>query len=373
MPRATSRSLPSIVAGVVAFTIASLGGVSGATAEPDGSFIKIPQTCYDVSDPVEGLPLATADLSQPLIGVFATNESAPEALQAPAAEPSSDPGMPSPTAESDASGPSVLQVGRTVEMDDPMEGFGLAAGLFDAATLGVADEEVLPEVVQLAFADSTSGREERQALSVQIRKEEILEEYDPWQPFNEGTFSFNRHFDRFLLKPVATVWDKILPDFVQQSLGNAFENLGMPRRLVNNLLQLKLKGAGQELARFLLNTTFGFAGFFDPAKELGIEKSDEDTGQTLGVYGAGPGPYLILPLLPPLTVRDGIGFVIDLALDPLNYVLPFAALAGKAAGRTVNERSLNLELYESVEETVLDLYTAVRNGYLQRRQKAIEE
>jgi len=127
------------------------------------------------------------------------------------------------------------------------------------------------------------------------------------------------------------------------------------------------------LARFLLNTTIGIAGFFDVAKELGTEKKEADTGQTLGVYGTGPGPYLILPFLPPLTVRDGIGSVFDVALDPLNYVLPFAAIAGMKGGNVVNERSLNLELFENVEETVLDLYSAVRNAYLQRRHKAIRD
>ena len=164
-----------------------------------------------------------------------------------------------------------------------------------------------------------------------------------------------------------------MPDLVQRGLSNAFDNLGMPRRVVNNLLQLKFKRAGYELTRFLLNTTIGVAGLFDIGTEAGIERYDEDTGQTLGVYGVGPGPYLILPILTPLTGRDGVGFVVDAALDPLNYVLPFAATAGKVAGNTVNDRSINLELFQSVEENTLDLYSAVRNAYLQRRQRAIRE
>ncbi len=96
-------------------------------------------------------------------------------------------------------------------------------------------------------------------------------------------------------------------------------------------------------------------------------------GQTLGVYGVGPGPYLVLPFLPPLTVRDGIGFAVDATLDPFNYVVfPTGALAGIGGADRINDRALNLELFESVEETTLDLYSAVRNAYLQRRQKAIE-
>jgi phospholipid-binding lipoprotein MlaA len=104
-----------------------------------------------------------------------------------------------------------------------------------------------------------------------------------------------------------------------------------------------------------------------------MEQVDADTGQTFGVYGAGPGPYLILPFLPPLSVRDGIGRAIDGALDPLSYVLPFAATAGMKGGQIVNDRSLNLELFENVEETVLDLYSSVRNAYLQRRHRVIED
>ncbi|MBI3780035.1 MAG: VacJ family lipoprotein [candidate division NC10 bacterium] len=200
-----------------------------------------------------------------------------------------------------------------------------------------------------------------------------IEEYDPWEPFNEAMFSFNRQFDRFVLKPLATVWDKIVPDPVQTSLKNALDNAAMPRRLVNNLLQRKVEGAGREAGRFLVNSTIGVAGFFDVAKSVGLEKSEADTGQTLGVYGSGPGPYLVLPFLPPLTVRDGIGAVADAALDPLWYVATAAAPLGMKGGKIVNDRSLNLEFYENVEESVVDLYSAVRNAYLQRRQQAIQQ
>ena len=235
--------------------------------------------------------------------------------------------------------------------------------------VGVATEEIELEAVQL-----TGGAPaERLQFSTQTDREE-LQEYDPWEPYNEKMFAFNHDvFDRYLLKPVATVWDKVVPNWLQQSLANAFDNLGMPRRLVNSLLQAKFRGAGREVTRFFINTTFGIAGFFDIAKDSGLQKSDEDTGQTLGFYGVGPGPYLILPILSPLTVRDGIGYAADIALDPLNYFIPFAASMGRRAGETVNDRSGNLELFQSVEENTVDLYSAVRNAYLQRRQRAIEE
>jgi phospholipid-binding lipoprotein MlaA len=230
-----------------------------------------------------------------------------------------------------------------------------------------------PRAIRLAGSTQETAPDEPVEMTLR-REKEGIEEYDPWEPYNEAMFDFNHKvFDRYLLKPVATAWDTVVPDPFQRSLKNAFENLAMPRRLVNSLLQLKFKGAGYEVIRFVLNTTIGVVGLFDIATEGGIPKNDEDTGQTLGVYGVGPGPYLILPILPPLTVRDAFGLAADTALDPLNYVIPFAATAGKTAGNTVNDRSLNLEFFEGVEKDTLDLYSAVRNAYLQRRQNAISK
>lgn len=186
-------------------------------------------------------------------------------------------------------------------------------------------------------------------------------------------FWFNRQLDRFLIKPLGTAWDTILPDETQRAIGRAVENAEMPRRLATNVLQGKLAGAGRELLRFVLNTTVGVGGLVDVGKAVGLEASDEDTGQTLGTYGVAPGAYLVLPFLPPLTVRDGIGFGIDGLLDPPRYFAPFVADAARTAANTVNKRSLTLELFEDVEETSLNLYSAVRNGYLQRRAKAVRE
>jgi len=198
---------------------------------------------------------------------------------------------------------------------------------------------------------------------------------DPWEDFNETMFNFNREvLDRFLLKPAATAWDFLLPDLVQKSVQNFFDNLAVVRRVVNNALQGKMTGAATELARFSINSTIGVAGFFDMAKlGFGIEQSDEDTGQTFGVWGIGPGPYLVLPFLPPLTVRDGIGYAFDAAMTPYIYFIPWYASIGGTATNVVNERSLNLDRFERVAETTVDLYSAVRNAYLQRRAAAIKQ
>ncbi len=202
----------------------------------------------------------------------------------------------------------------------------------------------------------------------------ILEEYDPWEPFNEKMFSLNYNLDRYVLKPVAKGYNFVMPDRMQQMIDSGFDNLLVVQRVVNNLLQWRPKGAGAEVGRFLINSTLGIGGLFDIAKqEFGLQKTRVDFGQTLGIWGIGPGPFLVLPLLPPLTVRDGIGTAVDGAMDPLSYVLPFIwTRLGMKIGNAINDRSLNLDLYQGFEETTVDLYSAVRNGYLQRRDNMIK-
>ena len=204
--------------------------------------------------------------------------------------------------------------------------------------------------------------------------EEVEEEYDPWEPFNERMFELNRRLDRYILKPVAQVYNKIMPEPFQVLISNGFDNIRFVKRAANSMLQGKWSGAGREVARFLINSTLGIGGLFDAAKYWEIEKSREDFGQTLAVWGSGPGPYLVMPFLEPLTVRDGIGKAVDGAMDPLSYVLPFLWTGvGMSAGDTLNDRSLNLDLFQGFEESVIDMYSAVRNGYLRRREQLIKE
>jgi phospholipid-binding lipoprotein MlaA len=243
-------------------------------------------------------------------------------------------------------------------------------------TLEVADGP-LPDTVDRAEAVDVAwatepGVPEGERGTPEAQNER--QDYDPWESFNDRMFSFNHDVvDRYALKPAATAWDRFLTPDARQALGRAADNLGMPRRVVNHVLQGNVPGAAREVARFLLNTTVGLAGLFDVASRAGLDKKDADTGQTLGVYGVGPGPYLVVPLLPPLTVRDAIGYGVDTLLDPLGYFIPILASTGTTAGKSINERSLNLALYQDVEDSVLDLYSAVRNGYLQRRQRDIEQ
>ncbi len=199
--------------------------------------------------------------------------------------------------------------------------------------------------------------------------------YDPWESFNEKMFNVNRNLDKYALKPAANVYRHVMPEPFQIIIDNAFVNIRWVPRFINNLLQAKWEGAGREMARFLINSTAGVGGLFDPAKDYwGIKPSKEDFGQTLGVYGSGPGPYLILPLLPPMTVRDGIGMGVDGLLDPLGWFLPFFwDRLGMKAGDTLNDRALNYDLFQGVEETTIDLYSSVRHFYLKRREQLIKE
>jgi len=219
------------------------------------------------------------------------------------------------------------------------------------------------------------------------------EEYDPWEPMNVNVFEFNRQLDRFVLKPVAKGYNFVMPDLVQVGISNIFSNLRFAPRFLNNVFQGKLKGAGIEVGRFLINSTVGLAGFFDLAKNVDLVTPEEDMGQTLGFYGVKPGPYLVLPFLQPFTVRDLVGYVSDVFLNPINWlVVPIIEVEGVPSviahknrttssiiqlgarvGEIVNERSLNLEKFQGVEEATLDLYTAVRNAYLQKRVQAIRE
>src|SRR5262249_29730561 len=149
------------------------------------------------------------------------------------------------------------------------------------------------------------------------------EEYDPWERFNEKMFTFNYNLDRYLLKPVARGYRVVFPEQVQIMIDNGFSNITWVPRFVNSLLQAKWEGALREVSRFVVNSTLGFGGLFDAAKYGDIKPSREDFGQTLGVWGVGAGPYLVLPFFGPMTVRDGIGRGVDGAMNPLNYFIPF--------------------------------------------------
>jgi len=198
---------------------------------------------------------------------------------------------------------------------------------------------------------------------------------DPLEPANRIMGTFNDRLYFWVLKPVAIVYRTFLPPGVRQGIANAFDNIRTPIRFFNNIFQGKFEYAVQELERFVINSTLGIGGFFDIAnRHFGLSKKDEDFGQTLAVYNVKSGPYLVWPFLGPSTARDSVGIVVDFFLDPLNYIIPdFIIKAEVKAGEVTNYTSMRIGEYEDLKESALDPYIAIRDAYIQNRQKKILE
>jgi phospholipid-binding lipoprotein MlaA len=197
---------------------------------------------------------------------------------------------------------------------------------------------------------------------------------DPFEPVNRVFFHFNDKLYFWILKPVATGYKKVTPDQFRICVRNFFSNLIMPIRAVNCLLQGKFIGFGTELLRFLVNSTVGMLGLMDPAQTaLKLEKQDEDFGQTLGLYGLGPGFFINWPVLGPSSVRGTVGFVGDLYLDPVAWVsIDFGEWFIMSSYEMVNTTSLSLGEYEALKKAALDPYVALRDAYYQYRQNKIK-
>lgn len=189
---------------------------------------------------------------------------------------------------------------------------------------------------------------------------------DPLEPVNRAIFTFNETADRYILRPVAKGYDAVTPDPVRRGISRFFSNLFYPTVLVNDLLQLKFRQFHEDLGRFVLNSTFGLAGFLDVATPSGLLEHDEDFGQTLGYWGVGPGWYLMLPVLGPSTNRDLVGRVGDYPTNPLVYVDNNEVSWGLGLLDRVEARAQFLPL-DKVMEQQLDRYVFVRTGYLQNR------
>lgn len=199
------------------------------------------------------------------------------------------------------------------------------------------------------------------------------EEEDTFAAFNHPMFTFNDTLDVYALEPVARGWDKVMPERVQTTIVNFFQNLRTPYDMANNILQGSPHQATVDLSRFITNTVFGLGGIFDPATDWGLIADEEDFGQTLGVWGVPAGPYLVLPLLGPSNPRDLIGYNVDAMSTAHTWFVPFLYTTAAAGVRMVNTRSLYLDEVENLKEASVDYYAAVRNAYKQRREAQIED
>ena len=194
---------------------------------------------------------------------------------------------------------------------------------------------------------------------------------DPLEPLNRTVFNFNDGVDRAILKPVATVYRDVTPSPIRTGISNFFGNLSDVVALLNNVLQLKPKESAETLMRLSFNTIFGFGGVFDIATEMRLEKHPGDFGQTLGHWGVGTGPYLVLPLLGSSTVRDSLGAVVDTQADPLFHYKDVPARNSLTVLDVVDTRSGFLGAGELLDQASLDKYSFTRDIYLQRRRGLI--
>ena len=195
---------------------------------------------------------------------------------------------------------------------------------------------------------------------------------DPIEPVNRGFFWFNDKLYFWLLKPGSRAYSKVAPKPVRTSVHRFFDNTRFPSRFINNVLQGRLNGAGKETARFVVNTTIGLAGFFDPAGKLKLKPQPADFDQTLGVYGIRPGFYLNLPFLGPSSARGGAGLAGDTLASPWTYV-DWEISIPVVSYEYLNKASLHAGEYENFKKAALDPYVALRSAYYDHRQAFIEE
>lgn len=199
-----------------------------------------------------------------------------------------------------------------------------------------------------------------------------LDPRDPWERFNRTTFKVNYALDRAILRPTARGYVKVTPRIVRTGVSNFFANLETATTLVNDLLQGKMRGAGHDTARLLLNTSLGLGGLFDPASAAGLDKNDEDFGQTLGKWGVANGPYLMLPLFGPTTVRDGFGELLDTFTEPTHYLEDDSTRYAITAVEVIDIRTGLLDLDAQLDQAY-DRYAFVRNAWLARREYKVTD
>ena len=203
------------------------------------------------------------------------------------------------------------------------------------------------------------------------------ENQDPFEGYNRAMFAVNDAVDTVLIEPAARGYRAVVPHPVREGVGNFLDNLRSPTNVANHFLQGDIGGAAEATARFAINSTIGIVGFFDVAEEAGLKARPEDFGQTLGVWGFDEGAYLVLPLIGPSSVRDGIGLAVDSYADPLRNYLHNTDRDGwqyaRWAAVGINDREAMLDALEDLQKHSLDYYAALRSAYLQHRDALVKD
>lgn len=198
------------------------------------------------------------------------------------------------------------------------------------------------------------------------------EERDPWEPVNRPIFALNEAVDIHVLEPVARGWDFVIPELAQISITNFFNNLAQPLIVGNHVLQGEPRKAWEDLARFIVDSTFGVGGLYDAGSDLGIPDNETDFGVTMGKWGVPPGPFVMLPVWGPSSVRDAAGLVPTFFATPYQYVMPFWGSLILRSFQVVNTRSYYLDEIAEERAAALDFYAFQRDAYLQNREFKVE-
>ncbi|WP_300670102.1 VacJ family lipoprotein [Desulfoluna sp.] len=238
-------------------------------------------------------------------------------------------------------------------------------------------QEALPADDEFDDEDDFFGEDDffdEEGLSEEFEETPEALVADPLAPFNRLMFGLNDKLLLWVVKPVATGYRAVTPTVVRRGVSNFFDNLKTPVRLISSLLQGKIKGAGSELGRFLVNSTVGVLGFADPADHwLHLQPSDEDLGQVLGAWGVGNGMYIVWPLLGPSSLRDSASIPGYFYLNPVGYIKPAKLSLGISAYEKLNEASFSIDDYVALKASALDPYTFIRDLYIQSRNKKVQE
>jgi phospholipid-binding lipoprotein MlaA len=236
--------------------------------------------------------------------------------------------------------------------------------------IAVPQQEKTPPIEQANPAEGQKAAAEPEI----IEEEPTIQIADPIRPWNNAMYHFNDKLYFWVLKPASKGYSAVIPEDMRIAVSNFFYNITTPVRFVSSILQLKIGEAGNELLRFVYNSTAGVCGLADAAKaDFGVPRKEEDIGQALGSYGIGHGFYIVWPFFGPSSLRDTVGLIGDAFLDPVTYVNPLEASVGITAYDEVNTVSLHIGDYEDLKKSAVDPYVSIRDAYLQYRKKKVEE
>ena len=255
---------------------------------------------------------------------------------------------------------------KTLKRKVPLRGYGTFEGVILVPPANHGGLVLVEPAAATAPADT--------AQEGQIPKDLTETEEDPFEPVNRFFFRFNEMLDHLIVEPAARIYHRVLPEPVRDGVANAVRNLGSPIILANDILQGNRERAANTAVRFMVNSTIGLAGFVDAAGYMGVPYHQEDFGQTLAVWGAGPGPYMVVPILGPSNPRDLAGKLVDTAFNPLTWILldnPVEQRLAPTAAQLIVGRDAILDDYAYLRKTSPDLYASVRDIYGQVRQTEI--